>query len=153
MRLSKREVTDFDEIVSIIDACDILHLGIPDTLPYVVPVSFGYTIESNQIVIYFHGAKAGRKYELLQSEPEISIVFDSFQGYKQEHYGYTAKYESVMASGKVCMVLEDSEKLFGLNCIVKHGGFPEFKQEDCLNFNHTATYKIVLENITAKRRT
>lgn len=153
MRLKRREVTDFDEIVQMIDHADILHLGIKsENLPYIVPVSFGYLVkEDDRIILYFHGAKEGRKYELLKEHPLVSIVIDQFNGYKKEQYGYTAKYESVMAKGYV-VELYGEEKLIGLNSLMKHCGYETFEKEECANYEHTATFKIELEDISAKKR-
>ncbi|MEE1312942.1 MAG: hypothetical protein UHS41_04245 [Lachnospiraceae bacterium] len=33
---------------------------------YIIPLNFGYEINDNAYVIYFHGAKEGRKIELIQ---------------------------------------------------------------------------------------
>lgn len=66
MRRKDREITDFNEIRKIIDACEILRLGLADgDFPYIVPVNFAYTVTDGQICFYIHGAVAGRKYELL----------------------------------------------------------------------------------------
>lgn len=45
MRRKDREITDFNEIRKIIDACEILRLGLADgDFPYIVPVNFAYTV-------------------------------------------------------------------------------------------------------------
>ena len=43
MRRKDREVTDFYEIINILDKCSVLHLSmISNGMPYSVPVNFGY---------------------------------------------------------------------------------------------------------------
>jgi hypothetical protein len=37
--------------------------------PYVVPLSFGFAEEGGRIKIYFHGAKAGMKHDLIRANP------------------------------------------------------------------------------------
>ncbi len=65
MRRKDREVTDFQEIVKIIDACQIMRLGLSDgDFPYIVPVNFAYEIKERKI-FYIHGAMAGRIYDVL----------------------------------------------------------------------------------------
>lgn len=67
MRRKDREITDFSEILKIVDACEILRLGLADGhFPYIVPVNFAYTVNDKQFYFYIHGAMAGRKYELLR---------------------------------------------------------------------------------------
>lgn len=77
MRRKDREITDFNEIRKIIDACEILRLGLADgDFPYIVPVNFAYTVTDGQICFYIHGAVAGRKYELLCRNPVCSFEMD-----------------------------------------------------------------------------
>ena len=67
MRRKDREVTDFSEIVKIIDRCAVVRLGLADgDFPYIVPLNFAYTVTGRQIYLYVHGAVAGRKYELMR---------------------------------------------------------------------------------------
>ena len=59
MRRKDREVTDFAAIVKIIDACEILRLGLADgDFPYILPVNFAYTVEGERICFNIHGAAA-----------------------------------------------------------------------------------------------
>ena len=58
MRRKDREVTDFNTIVSIIDECHIIRIGLSDgDYPYIVPLNFGYRLEGQQIYFYIHGSK------------------------------------------------------------------------------------------------
>lgn len=70
MRRKDREITDINEIIKIIDECEIIRLGLADgDFPYIVPLNFAYDVKDNQIAFYIHGAMAGRKYELLMKNP------------------------------------------------------------------------------------
>ena len=45
MRRKDRQVTDWQEICAILDACQVLHLGLQGADgPYVVPLSFGWEV-------------------------------------------------------------------------------------------------------------
>ena len=45
MRRSDREVTDFCEMVSIMEKCDVCRIALHDTeYPYILPVNFGMEI-------------------------------------------------------------------------------------------------------------
>lgn len=46
MRRSDREVTDFNEIVEIINKCDCIRLGFSsEPVPYILPLNFGIAME------------------------------------------------------------------------------------------------------------
>ena len=75
MRKREREITDLEEIRSILDQCKILHLGLSDDgQPYVVPLNYGYTLENGALTFYVHGAVEGYKYEVIQKNPRISFA-------------------------------------------------------------------------------
>ena len=58
MRRKNREVKDLKTIIEIIDRATTVRLGINDKeYPYIVPLSFGYELDGEDIIIYFHGAK------------------------------------------------------------------------------------------------
>lgn len=45
MRRKDREIKNFDEIISVLEKCKVLHLAmISDGKPYSVPVNFGYIV-------------------------------------------------------------------------------------------------------------
>lgn len=74
MRRQDREVTDSARIREIISSCSVCRLGFCDgDEVYIVPLNFGYEEVDGKYVFYFHGAKAGRKAELIRryaSAPE-----------------------------------------------------------------------------------
>ena len=150
MRLSKREVLDFNEIVDMMNRCQVAHIGyVTEDVPYIVPVSFGYKVENESITLYFHGAKEGMKYECFQKNPYVSIEFDHFMGNMKVGFGYTARYESIMAKGKIIECV-DKEKEEAMIYIMRHCGYPDFS--GCEHLDRTGLFKIELENISAKRR-
>lgn len=103
MRRKDREVTDFNAIVSIIDGCEIIRLGLADgDFPYIVPVNFSYTVEGEEICFYIHGAMAGRKYELLKKNPYCSFEMDIPLGMEciLPDKDVTMRYKSVMGKCK-----------------------------------------------------
>ena len=57
MRRKDREVSNLEEIKSIIEKCKVCHLAMVDKgLPYVIPLNFGYKIEDNLLVLFIHSA-------------------------------------------------------------------------------------------------
>ena len=62
MRRQDREISDFSEIIRIIESCDCCRLGFVDNREaYIVPLNFGYEIKGSDLTLYFHSAKEGRK--------------------------------------------------------------------------------------------
>ncbi|RDU60789.1 pyridoxamine 5'-phosphate oxidase family protein [Helicobacter marmotae] len=70
MRRKDFAIDDIAVIEEFLSRIEFGVLAIPDDLaPYAVPISFCF----KDSAIYFHGAKAGRKYELLKREPRVSF--------------------------------------------------------------------------------
>lgn len=66
MRRKDREITDFNEIMNIINKCDVCRLALFDEdYPYIVPLNFGVDKEDDQLYLYFHCANQGKKLDLL----------------------------------------------------------------------------------------
>lgn len=115
MRRKDREVKDFNTILSIIDKCEILRLGLADgDFPYIVPMNFSYEVEeNNHLNFYIHGATAGRKFELMQKNKKCSFEMDIplEMDFLYELHDITMRYESVMGTAEIKFV-PDAEKEF-----------------------------------------
>ena len=153
MRRKDREVTNFDTIVSIIDECNIIRIGLADgDFPYIVPLNFAYTVEGEQICFYIHGAMAGRKYEMLNKTPlcsfemDIPLEMDCIEELKD----VTMRYKSVMGTASV-EFLEGEEKQRAIDDIIMA------RYEATRNFDYnksavarTAVAKLKVIDITGK---
>ena len=60
---------DKEKIYNMLNSIEFGVMALPDYIPYAVPISFCY--KNNEI--YFHGAMAGRKYEILKNNPNVSF--------------------------------------------------------------------------------
>ncbi len=153
MRRKDREVTDFNEIVKIIDECKIIHLGLSDgEFPYIVPVNFAYVVDNKQIYFYIHGAMAGKKYELLTANPLCSFEMDiPLEIYCiTEKKDVTMRYKSVMGKAKAEFLFGEERQAAIDNIIME-------RYEETRNFeynkaviNRTAVAKLTVLEITAK---
>lgn len=77
MRRKDREVSDFDEMMKIIAKCDTCRVAMFDeTFPYIVPLNFGTEVVDNQLYLYFHGAKIGKKIDLMRTNKNVSFEMD-----------------------------------------------------------------------------
>lgn len=71
MRRKDREVTENSEIEEILNKCKVFRIGlVDDSGVYILPLNFGYVLDGNKLELYFHGAKAGKKVELLDQTPQ-----------------------------------------------------------------------------------
>lgn len=122
MRRNDREITDKEAIELFIAEEQILRIAFYDHGDiYIVPVNYGYLYENDKYSFYFHGAKAGRKYELSKSEPNVGFEIDG--KYKllegETACDFSAAFQSVIGNGILHLVAEKEEKRLGLNTIMK----------------------------------
>ena len=81
MRRKDREITDPEKIRAVIGECAVCRLGLADgKRVYVVPVNFGHVEEAGRHVLYFHGAKEGRKMDLIRQTGYAAFEMDA--GYR-----------------------------------------------------------------------
>ena len=152
MRKAGREIREFGEILDVLSRCDTMRLGICDGgTPYVVPLSFGFEADGGSIAVYFHGAKAGRKAELLQTRPRVCVEADLCHGFPENgRGGITCDYESVIGWG-FAEELEGEAARRGLDRLLAHCGVqaPACPPEAMAV---TAVYSIILDEVTGKHR-
>ena len=115
--------------------------------PYVVPLSFGYEVRDGKVVLYFHGAKEGRKHEMIAKNPRVCMEGDLFHGYKDNgRGGVTCDYESFIGYGD-CMLVSGEEAEKGIDLLMaplwlpgsalsaashgRHGGVPDSVGRAC----------------------
>ena len=114
MRRKEREITDFEEIIKILDESNFLTLAmINGTEPYSVPVNFGYKLDGvrKRIQIFIHGATEGTKLNCIKNCPRVSFSAVSYSeiGANKEPCGWTDFYRSVCGKGNAS-ILEDADE-------------------------------------------
>lgn len=153
MRRSDREVTDFFEMVSIMEKCDVCRIALHDTeYPYILPLNFGMEIENEQVVLYFHGALEGKKYDLMEKDSRVSFEMDcEHQLVTSEEKGScTMEYECVIGRGIMEYVPEE-EKYNALVCLMRHYHKEDFSfQKEVMA--QTKVFRLIVQEITGKRR-
>ena len=155
MRRKDREITSFDEQLKIIDACDVCRLGLVDDedYPYILPLNFGYEVIDNELVLYFHGALEGYKYELIDKNNKASFELDcNHDLYSNREIGYcTMNYSSIMGKGVVEYVTDQQEKFKALTVMTDKYHMDHFE------FNpkaipRTRVFKLTVTSMTAKHK-
>ena len=73
MRRAKRQVTDIELIKKLVEEVQVVRIALNGEIyPYVVPVNFGYSWDNNdQLTLYVHGAKEGKKVSMLEKNPLV----------------------------------------------------------------------------------
>ena len=123
MRRKDREVLDHNKMMEILSACDCCRLGLVDENgAYIVPLNFGYEEVNGKLLLYFHGAAAGKKIELIQTQKTASFEMDRkhqlVEGKTACAYSYL--YQSIMGNGTIQLLNEYEEKIHGLNVLMSH---------------------------------
>ena len=153
MRRKDREITEISEIMQIIKKCDVCSLAFFDEkYPYVIPLNFGAANIDNKVVLYFHGAKVGKKIELLGKNN--MVAFEMNCSHKlllaEEACDSTMEFESVCGNGMI-EILEDDQKIAALTILMNQY---EVKTEHKFNENHLkaiVVLKLTVDDITGKR--
>lgn len=155
MRRSDREVIGLTNILSILDKCEIMRLGLcTDNKPYIVPMNFAYEMINDKVYIYFHCASEGRKIDMIAQND--NVCFEADCSYKllkaNEACDWSADFESVIGEGKIAVLTDDNQKINALNIFMKRYGFeghPNYKQHD---LSAVTILKISVSSITGKRK-
>ena len=132
MRNKLNEVKEFD----IISICDTIRIAMFDEpYPYIVPVNFGEEIIGDQVVFYIHTDYEGKKNDLLAKNPNIAFEMDCNHElyYRESNMSCNFRYESVVGTGRVEIVLEE-EKEKARKEYLDRRGVPEiFRSQFFLN--------------------
>jgi uncharacterized protein len=149
MRRKEREIKEREVIDSIIRECRVCRLGLADgDQPYVVPLSFGYDGEA----LYFHGASAGRKIDILRANNRVCFELDILDALRpsDEACRWSAGYRSVIGFGTATIVELPDEKLKILAIIMAQYSDQGFSFADDA-VQRTTVIKVHIESITGKQ--
>ena len=154
--LTKREcqVTDPEQILHILDAAKVLHLGLSvNDEPYVVPMNYGYTVEEGRLVLYLHSAMKGKKLDMIRANPRVFFELDCdrvpFEGDKPCQYGLS--YASVMGRGTARIIEDAEEKMQAMTVLMKTQTEKDFEFNEKL-VSIVAVVRIDVAEYTAKKR-
>ena len=155
MRRKDREVTDFSKILDVVKNCEVLRLGLADgDFPYIVPVNFSYEADevNGSLCFYIHGAMAGRKYELLKSNPRCSFEMDNQLkiDYLYDCHDITTRYECVMGTAEVIEISDDEKEQIMQEKVLSRWeearSFPWNKD----SLKRCAMFKLVVKTLSCK---
>ncbi|MEY8311368.1 pyridoxamine 5'-phosphate oxidase family protein [Oscillospiraceae bacterium 42-9] len=154
MRRKDREITGLAEIMEILSSCQVCRLGMCQKgMPYVVPLNFGVEREGERLVLYFHGAREGKKLDIIRENPQVCVEFDGehrlLEG--ETACAYSFAYESVIGFGKAEILESHEEKAQGLAAILRSLTGKEFTFTP-EQTQSVAVLRVALEEVAGKRR-
>ena len=153
MRRADREVTDPERIAAIIAACDIVEVAYADAEGLtIVPLNFGYAEENGKRVFYFHSAKSGRKLDLIAGAPsvgfELDVNYALVEG--EEACRHTARFQSVIGTGRVSFVEEAAQKEAALQALMLHNSGKDGWTFSGAMLDSVRVFKLEVETLSCK---
>ena len=126
MRRDEFQCDDTELAATMLNAMPFGTMIIPDTpLPYAVPISFCFDKNyADKGGVFFHGAKSGRKFELLKNEPKLSFSAAMPYSYIPSHFlngkmTPTQFFFSVLIEGHFVVVEDLAQKADILSALVR----------------------------------
>lgn len=153
MRRKDREITDFHDIMNIMNKCDTCRLALFDQeYPYIVPLNFGVNIEDGQLYLYFHSANQGTKLDLIRQNNKATFEMDCEHNIilYDERMSCTMGYASVIGHGEIEFVDED-DKYEALKILMKHYHHEDF-QFNTNMMKATTVFRLKVLDMIGKRR-
>ncbi|NLO86570.1 MAG: pyridoxamine 5'-phosphate oxidase family protein [Clostridiales bacterium] len=156
MRRRDREVTDPKAILTILKEADIARLAfnVPNEAPYIVPMNFGYAYENGNLRLVFHGAKEGRKLDLLKADARVGFELDCPKELvtADESCGYSIYFASIIGVGKAAILTDDEARKHAIDLLMlKVAGKTMPINEQVLA--KTCIFEVVADSFSAKAKT
>lgn len=157
MRRTDREIEDIDIIRDILRSLPAGHLAMNDAgKPY--GVTMNYLAEhgpDGSAVLYFHGAKDGRKADILARDPHVYFFAERDNGAKEivrpgGMRSVTNLYDSVAGEGTMEQICNPEEKRRILIALANKFAESPFESIPDTVVEMTAVWKLVLKNPAGK---
>jgi len=156
MRRKDKEIIDVNEKINVIKKCKVCRIGLSENnIPYIIPLNYGYKYENNLLTLYFHSALEGEKLDIIKNNNNACFEIDCdnklIENENACNYGYA--FKSIIGIGKIIILENIEEKIFGLNMIMKH----QTEKDTTYNFsedqiNNVCVYKMVLNEFSGKQK-
>ena len=142
--------------LELIDRCThgIVAVNSDEGAPYCLPLSLVRVDNS----LYFHGAKMGRKLDLMRKHPQVCVTF---VGKDEPAFlppcEYTTFFQSVIATGTAHEVTDREERIMALKALCLKMT-PDAVFDDVFDmaikesYNYTAVWRIDLDEIVGKEK-
>lgn len=154
MRKKDREIKDAKELDDILQKADVCRIAFAvDGIPYIVTMNFGYIWKDN-LILYFHCAKEGKKLELMRKNNTVCFEMDTDHEIVEAANAcdWGMKYRSIVGLGSLESITDENEKKKGLDCIMDHFGFNGKKQYDQKVLHTTEILRLTVIEFTGKKK-
>ncbi len=125
MRRKDRQIKEKNEIVDILNNNDVCRIAFKDEDGiYIVPLNYGYEFKDEKLILYFHGAKKGRKVSAFETNSEVGFEIDQKKALiaRDEKLActYTYQYKSIIGNGIAKVISDKDEKRRAFEILMKH---------------------------------
>ena len=122
MRRTERELGQWEEIRSVLEHCRVCRIGLQDEEGmYIGPLNFGWEMQGEELNLYFHSAREGRKLRAIATNPQVAFEMDT--GHRlmpsEEPCGWSFRYESLIGNGVAQLVEDPAEKCRALSLLMR----------------------------------
>lgn len=154
MRRRDREIESTEEMLAVLDACQVMRIGMMDAgSVYVLPMNFGYQYEDGQLTFYMHGALEGKKLDLIRQNSSVGFEMDCdhklIEGKVACQYGF--HYASIVGKGVAEVITDPQEKIEGMTILMKGMTGKDFEFNEKL-VSIVSVIKITATEFSGKRR-
>lgn len=158
MRRKDREITDKAELETLLRQGRVCHLAMCDhpgqgsldkeSRPYVLPVNYGYADGA----LYIHGASAGRKADILRTNPRVAFSIVLSEALKPGGNGcdWTTHYVSLCGEGRAEVIEKGEDKALALSKLMEHYA-PGPHELPAAAVAATMVVRIAIESLSGKR--
>lgn len=151
MRRQDRLVCDPVEIRKILEECHVCRIAYQDAEGLtIVPLNFGY-IYNEELILYFHSAKVGRKIDAFQIPQAVAFEMDGAHRLIEgdEACDYSFSFVSIIGNGIVSIVEDGDEKMLALDHLMKHETKHDFEITSAMTSN-VAVIRLIVSTFTGK---
>ncbi len=149
MRRSDKAVTAQSAIEKILRAGKTCQLAFSvDPVPYLVTLNYGY----HDGVLYFHGAREGRKIDLIRENGQAAFTVALDLGLVKGAHAcdWSVRFQSVVGHGQISLLETMAEKCQALDLFMAQYSADEFSYPDKM-IQATAVFKLVISEMTVKQ--
>jgi nitroimidazol reductase NimA-like FMN-containing flavoprotein (pyridoxamine 5'-phosphate oxidase superfamily) len=155
LRRSDREVTGLRNILAILDACEILHIGLClDDKPYIVPMNFAFEQIGEEVRIYLHSASEGKKLDIIAKNN--NVCFEADCAYTilpaDEACDWSAEFQSVVGEGIITIITDEARKTYALDVFMQRYGFQGKPQYSPQQLSAVTVLQITVRSMTGKQK-
>ncbi len=152
LRRQDRELNEKRDIIEIINSNTVLRMAFCDgDFPYIIPMNYGFN--EDNMTFYFHSAKEGAKFDIMQKNNNVSLVIDCEHKLVEGKVPcqYTFEFSSVVANGKAYVIEDEDEKILAMKTLMKHVSGKDFDFNSRL-LSVIKIWKVEIEEYKGKKR-